>query len=548
VSDDLSLLHPLAKQYLLRWLFVQAPLRLSIVNSWVMATTTSQQAHAHAMRTLWELHLLTKEDPHRAAAAAAAAASGVKPEPAADSKSTAADSDPLVWFHPSFQRSLQDALSNHVDSAEGSVSDSSAAATDPHRPSIEQLEAYASDRWDDILHWMVGATRPSATGGGIPPREVTSRLVSMGLMEDPSAPSSTAAAGGLGLLTADGGGGGGGRPRMSPSGFTFLLKDVATQAWDVVLGYIDTGTSNAAAAASASGAGALGNAQVARDQMLHFLFRLSFLKLGMGYPTASLTPIQRQLLLDLTAFGLVYMHSPSAAVYYPTRLALNLSSTSGGAPQGSAPSATAAASAAATAGASSAAAAATIAESRAVTASSAASSQGFLLLETTFRLYAFTSSSFHAALLSLFTRLDVRLPNLLVGTLTKESVRRALKAHINAADIIAYLEAYARADQRALTPVLPENVTDQLRLWEAERNRMAMQDAFLFEFDSNVDSPQVIRLVTEEAFRHPHTLLLHHPAKKIIVVTPEGYAILKAFKLRLNEQMAQAAAAASKQV
>jgi len=241
-----------------------------------------------------------------------------------------------------------------------------------------------------------------------------------------------------------------------------------------------------------------------------------------------------------------------AQTYYPTRLALNLSSTSGNVAQGNASASAAAAAAAGVSASSSSgsasAASSALTASRSVTASSATSSSGYLLVETTFRLYAFTSSPFHAALLALFARLDVRLPNLLVGSLTKESVRAALKAHISAADIIAYLEAYARADQRANTPVLPENVTDQLRLWEAERNRMAMQEAYLFEFDAQ-DSPQVVRLVTEEAFRHTHTLLLHQPSKRFIVVTPEGYAILKAFKLRLNAQMAaQAAAAPAKQL
>lgn len=39
-------------------------------------------------------------------------------------------------------------------------------------------------------------------------------------------------------------------------------------------------------------------------------------------------------------------------------------------------------------------------------------SSGYLILETTFKLYAFTSSPFQLALLNLFTRLDYRLPNM----------------------------------------------------------------------------------------------------------------------------------------
>lgn len=511
-------LHPLAKQYLLRWLFVTEPLRLSLIDSWVLATPTSRMAHKQAMDTLFELQLLLKTNDALAAPPAAEAGAGKTELKASKAE---ADPDPLVWFNPAFQRCLQDALCNKVDatggvaSADGSDSAAAAAAAaDPDRPSLGELEAYAADKWDAILHFMVGAARVGASTGP-PSREVVARLVSMGLMESPAAAAGASAAAS--------------KPHITPSGFAFLFKDMATQVWDVILAYME---SLAPAADAAPAAGAQVNAHADRDQVLQFLFRLSFLKLGSGYPTAGLSPTQKRLLADLTAFGLVYMKHPHAAMYYPTRLALNLSSTSGSAAQGTAAAAAAASSAVAGGSGSS-----SIESSRTATATSSSSSEGYIILETTFRLYAFTTSPFHAALLGLFTRLDIRLPNLLVGTITKESVRAALKAHISSGEIIAYLEAYARADMRVNTPLLPENVTDQIRLWEAERNRMALQESFLFEFDAN-DTPQVVALVTQEAFRHAHTLLLHHPAKKLLVVTPDGYAILKAFKLRLNQQIA----------
>ena len=555
-------LHPLAKQYLLRWLFVTQGVRLSVVESWVMNTAVSQQAHRHAMSTLWELQLLIKgDDPSAPATTAAAAAAGslVKSEP----KTVADVLDPLVWFNPPFQKSLQDALCNRIDasasafgggSSDSAASTAAAASDDPDRPSLQDLDEYATDKWDAILHYMVGATRaPPAVGasklagGAVPTREVTARLISMGLMEisEPSSSSSSsfaaasspaAAASAAAAALAQSS-----KPHITPSGFAFLFKDMATQVWDVILTYMDgldrgTGTGGAGGPAST----------MDRDDALHFLFRLSFLKLGVGYPVRPLTPTQRRLLQDLAAFGLVYLHQPSRsnpeALYYPTKLALNLSSTQGSGAAGSAVAAAAASSGVASAGPGSAASA-----SSALTSSAGGS--GYILLETTFRLYAFTTSPFHAALLGLFCRLDIRLPNLLVGTLTKESVRGALKSHISAREIISYLESYAHAMMKSAAsasaqPILPENVTDQLKLWEAERNRMSMQDSFLFEFDSN-DSAEVVRLVTAEAYRTPHNLILHHVHKKLLVVTPEGYQILKNFKIQLNKQIAEAAEAAA---
>jgi transcription initiation factor TFIIH subunit 4 len=459
-------LHPLAKQYLLRWLCITEPLPLSVINSWVLATPTSQQAHTQAMSTLWELQLLLR---------APSASAG-------DSKSvTSNNADPLIHFNPPFQKCLQDALTNKmvVDAGLESVMD------DPDRAELSELDAYAQRKWDAILHWMVGASKTLGT----PSMEVTTRLVSMGLME-PLANDARA------------------KPHITPSGFAFLFKDIQTQVWDVILAYME----------------GLEQAQMDRDEVLQFLFRLSFLKLGMGYPTSALSDTQRRLLHDLTAFGLIYIKSETKnqnrapKMYYPTRLALNLSSTS------VAPPAPAAAAAAAS-------------SSGAIVP---AASDGYIILETTFRLYAFTTSPFHTALLGLFCRLDIALPNLLVGTITKESVRHALKNNISSNEIITYLESYARDDMKVNTPVLPENVVDQIRLWEQERNRMSLTESYLFEFDSN-DTEHVRKLVLTEAFKQPEQILLHHAQKRLIVVTPDGYARLKAYKLRLNEQMAIAA-------
>jgi len=52
--------------------------------------------------------------------------------------------------------------------------------------------------------------------------------------------------------------------------------------------------------------------------------------------------------------------------------------------------------------------------------------QGFIVLETNYRLYAYTDNPLQTAVLNLFVSIKWRFPNLVVGAITRESVRKAL--------------------------------------------------------------------------------------------------------------------------
>lgn len=63
--------------------------------------------------------------------------------------------------------------------------------------------------------------------------------------------------------------------------------------------------------------------------------------------------------------------------------------------------------------------------------------------EPFFQIYAYTDSSLQVALLGLFTELLYRFPNLVVGVMTRDSVRQAFRGGITADQIISYLEQHA---------------------------------------------------------------------------------------------------------
>jgi transcription initiation factor TFIIH subunit 4 len=71
------------------------------------------------------------------------------------------------------------------------------------------------------------------------------------------------------------------------------------------------------------------------------------------------------------------------------------------------------------------------------------------------QVYAYTSSPIQTSILSLFTRQECLLPNLFVGTLTRESVMAALDAGINGRQITKYLQQHAHPQVAKNTPVVP---------------------------------------------------------------------------------------------
>jgi len=167
--------------------------------------------------------------------------------------------------------------------------------------------------------------------------------------------------------------------------------------------------------------------------------------------------LQAQVLSDLADFGIIHLSSDLAASFYPTRLATTLTSD-----------ASALRDSAAMGGMHS-------------TASSSGDASGYIIMETNYRLYAYTTSALQIAILELFARLETRYPNMVAGKVTRRSVRRAVGMGITADQIIAFLSAHAHPQMRRHNPVMPATVVDQIRLWQLEGERMDTTRGYLFK-------------------------------------------------------------------
>ena len=341
-----------------------------------------------------------------------------------------------------FARSLRQALTGVGDTKSfGEI------ATLRSNPSItvDDLDTFARNRWEGILGYMVGssAIRLESTSTVVDPSPGVIELLKAGHLIEPCASSRL-----------------GGSAKITKDGFAFVLQDINTQVWSLLFLYVDHAEDFA----------------MTNVAVLSFLFFISSLELGQAYTKSHLNADQLRILSDLSDFGIIYHSSADSADFYPTRLATSLTSDSNfsntTASNGNL--------------------------SSSLSTSSTSQPHGFIIIETNYRIYAYTSSPLQISLLALFTNLRSRHPNLITAKMTKSSVQRAVQAGITADQIISYLTSHAHPQMRrhavqaassASDPakaveessVIPATVLDQIHLWQIEKDRLTTTPGYLMK-------------------------------------------------------------------
>jgi transcription initiation factor TFIIH subunit 4 len=264
---------------------------------------------------------------------------------------------------------------------------------------------------------------------------------------------------------------------------------------------------------------------------------LSFCRVGNSYPISQLTPIQVQLMMEFNHLGIIYRASPQAARFYPSQIAVNIIVGNGTAthklqaftslspelneqqppppppPHPLDPSASS--------------------SSTPRQAPSANLSGLELIVETNFQVVAYFTSDLHLAMLSLFVdnRGMVRLPNMALGQITRDSIKYALKMGIKSHQIINFLSIHTHSRLLNRQPLIPENVTDQIKLWESERYRLKVQPSVLFNLHEITSGRHLdeLYLLLKSYSQEINVLLWFDDQKKCLVVTTEGSHQLDAY-------------------
>lgn len=351
-----------------------------------------------------------------------------------------------------FQLSLRQALEGSGTHRSFGVP-ATRAENQGRRVSIKELDEHAREKWEGILFFMVsGAAGFSA---GLVNTDVgagTKKLLHQGEL----------------VRTVHG------VPRITKDGFTFVLQETNAQVWNLLIIYLRM-VNEASPPNLTKQKHPTNNLQLgmSETEVLSFLFMLGSLDLGRAYSTSTLSPTQLQMLDDLTAMGIVYRSSKDSRTFYPTRLATTLTSESGALPGSNISSSQSG--------------------GQSQQQDNKVQPKGFIIVETNYRLYAYTNSLIQIAILSLFTKLQHRFPNLISGKLTKDSVYRAVQSGITSSQILSYLTTYAHPQMLKNNPPLPPTVMDQIRLWEYEGERVEVTNGYMMkEFGSEAEYRDVL--------------------------------------------------------
>ncbi|EGX92992.1 TFIIH and nucleotide excision repair factor 3 complexes subunit (Tfb2), putative [Cordyceps militaris CM01] len=421
----------LAKTIVMRMLYMSGPMSLADLDAWVKPEAKRQKDQM--LSTLRSLHIVQISAP-------------------------AKDKTQEVQLTTNFRTSMRLALTGGGNHNSFGVPSS---LTVPPEIDAPFLDRYARRRWDEILHFVVSSVgfKSTATtaaggeggGGGGPNKSVRDILIAGRLVD--RRPS-----GSVGITQA---------------GFTFLLQEANAQVWTLLLLWLDAQDADKNAAVDT----------------LSFLFMLASLEPGRAYDTHALSEQRRDMLPALADFGLVYIPPQKRSMFFPTRLATTLTSGASSGLRSISDGVAAATSAARSSPSSSAHQPASSSAGSGPLGGGSGDQPGAVVIETNYRLYAYTQSTLQIAVLALFARLTMRFPDMVAGRLTRTSIRQAIQFGITADQIIAYLAAHAHEQMHrtaALTnkPVLPPTVVDQIRLWQLENERMKTTPGFLFrDFD-----------------------------------------------------------------
>lgn len=405
-------LPPLAKKYVLQMLYIDGAIPAKTMEEWVLPDGFTK--HRVAIDRLVQLRLFSEEK----------------------------KKETTYRLNSTFQSNLR----KHLIYGGALPREAMPSGITARLPTLEDLEAYAIGQWECFLLQLISsaqAERPTNFSSSM------MKVFQRGLLSQRDKEA----------------------PRLTESGFQFLLMDTNAQLWYIVREYISNSQERG----------------INQADLISFLLELSFHVAGEAYNINTLSEIQKSIVKDFADLGLVKLQQGRKESWFiPTKLATNLSMS---------------------------------------LTDSSARKEGFVVVETNFRMYAYSTSKLHCEILRLFSKVEYQLPNLIVGAITKESLYNAFENGITAEQIISFLQQNAHPRIADRIPSVPENVCDQIRLWESDLNRVEMTPAHYYD---EFPSRDVFEAACDYA-RDRSGLLWEDPKKMRLVVNAEIHMHMREF-------------------
>lgn len=365
---------------------------------------------------------------------------------------------PAWLLTPSFKQHLSSGIfePNRGMPSAGEEASPAGGGVDPKL--IEKLDAYAIERWESILKYIVNPKDPNNQISNST-KDVLKFANLMKSYNDGSSSNNEADNDSV-VLTA--------------AAFQFLLLNRKVQIWYFIIKLLDY---------------FLEKNQQDLSECLMLLFELSFSTFGKDYSCEGFSERKTDFLQELRKLGLVFMKTRKIRRFYPTRLAIQLANG--------------------------------INDNVDVKQEE----KGYIVVETNYRIYAYTDSNLQISLLALFTDLMYRFPNMVVGQLTRDSCREAFKMGITSGQIVSFLRSNAHPQIATRKPVLPETVADQINFWYNERNRLTMNGGVFYGAFNSDDDYFLLKNYSKDM----DALIWSNDQKRLMIVKESSHDLIKKF-------------------
>lgn len=141
----------------------------------------------------------------------------------------------------------------------------------------------------------------------------------------------------------------------------------------------------------------------------------------------------------------------------------------------------------------------------------------YILIETNFKLYAYTSSIYEISIIRLFSEICMQLPNMIKGNITEESLSNAFSKGVTSHQIINFLKSYVLFED------IPNAILNQIEIWDVKRKRIRIVPGYLYSnFLNLVDYQKIVKFCISKDY-----LVDRDDEKRMIVVKSEYNEIVK---------------------
>lgn len=543
-------LSALAKNYLMRLLFVEKPVTCKELGDWIGGGYRRPE-HLAAMEELIKLNIL-EEVLDGGSTGTGNVDTDMDVEVINEGNQVFAMIDgnfervtvAQYSMNDHFRRNFKQALASPEEpwALQKALSHASFMEAAEVLPSNGDLEKASFQKWDALLRFLVKIEGASAVAPGSTIDTFVCRtglMANRGVAQNKAYDATKRTRGQVQNL------------HITAKGYEYMLKSYQQQVWLFVFENIQ-------------------HHEEDRDEVLSLLFMLSYCEFGQGYPLQALTKVQQEIVSEFAEVGLVYVHSTSAVSldsggsadtqFYPSSIAINMMFKSFGPsgqslhsqikvgyedkkPLGAAEGDTTHnLGMQVTTGLSS----SGVQGSRPMLvpgtmgSSAPALTSGLeIIVETNMQVVAYLTSPLHLALLGLFVEFAVQMPNVAIGRISRDKAKEAFDLGIRVDQIIEFLCVHAHSLVKNEQPVIPTNVVDQLVLWESEKFRIKDTESILVDFTklgANSGFGAASAGLTKEQFQEVDmqakrikACLFSDTKEMVMVLTYDGYDQIVAF-------------------